>query len=91
MNDNILPIGSVVKIKGLEKPIMIFGYLQKCGVEHIKIVDYIGVPYPDGNIGSCAQIGFQRHDIVETLFVGYKTDDFLPWADRIREFGAKDN
>ena len=29
MNDNILPIGSVVKIKGLEKPIMILGYLQK--------------------------------------------------------------
>lgn len=86
---NILPIGSVVRIKDLEKPVMIFGYLQKCGVEHVKIVDYIGVPYPEGNIGPYAQIGFQRFDITEVLFEGYTTEEFLPWAGRIEEYGSK--
>jgi len=89
MEKNILPIGSVVKIKDLEKPVMIFGYLQKCGVEHVKVVDYIGVPYPEGNIGPYAQIGFQRYDIVEILFEGYKTDDFTPWAERLEQYGSK--
>lgn len=89
MDKNILPIGSVVKVKDLEKPVMIFGYLQKCGVEHVKVVDYIGVPYPEGNIGPYAQIGFQRYDIVKILFEGYKTDDFTPWAERIEQYGSK--
>ena len=80
MEKNILPIGSVVKIKDLEKKVMIFGYLQKCGVEHVKTVDYVGVPYPEGNIGPYAQIGFQRYDI----------DEFLPWAERIVLYGSKE-
>ena len=82
MDKNILPIGSVVKVKDLEKPVMIFGYLQKCGVKHVKVVDYIGVPYPEGNIGPYAQI-------VEILFEGYKTDDFTPWAERLEQYGSK--
>lgn len=90
MEKNILPIGSVVKIKDLEKKVMIFGYLQKCGVEHVKTVDYVGVPYPEGNIGPYAQIGFQRYDIEEVIFEGYKTDEFLPWAERIVLYGSKE-
>ncbi len=86
---NILPIGSVVKLNDLEKPVMIFGYLQKCGVEHVQTVDYIGVPYPEGNIGPYAQIGFQRADIVDVLFEGYLTDEFTPWAERIEKYGSK--
>lgn len=89
MAKNILPIGSVVKIKDLDKPVMIFGYLQKCGVEHVQIVDYIGVSYPEGNVGPYAQIGFQRYDIVEVLFEGYTTDEFKPWAERIEQYGSK--
>lgn len=89
MNDNILPIGSVVRIKDLKKPIMIFGYLQKSGVAHAKVVDYVGVPYPEGNIGMYAQIGFQRNDICEVLFEGYMTDEFLPWSERIKTYGSQ--
>ena len=75
MFDALLPIGSVVKIKGVSKPIMIFGFLQRSGVSHVQVVDYIGVPYPEGNIGAYAQIGFQRTDIVEVLFEGYRTPE----------------
>lgn len=87
--NTILPIGSVVKIRGIDKAIMIFGFLQKSGVSNVQIVDYIGVPYPEGNIGAQVQIGFQRTDIVEILFEGYKTEAFTPWADLINEYGNK--
>ena len=48
--NTVLPIGSVVKIQGIKKPIMIFGYLQKSGLGNGKVIDYVGVPYPEGNI-----------------------------------------
>ncbi len=86
--NTILPIGSVVKINGVEKEIMIFGYLQKSGISKVNYVDYIGVPYPEGNIGPQVQIGFQRKDIVEVLFEGYKTDAFKPWAELIEKHGT---
>lgn len=86
--NTILPIGSVVRIKGINKPMMIFGLLQKSGVSNIQVVDYVGVPYPEGNIGAQMQIGFQRHDTVEILFRGYETDEFEVWAERIKEFGS---
>ena len=89
MNEKMLPIGSVVKLKDLEKPVMIFGYLQKCGVEHIQTVDYIGVPYPEGNVGPYAQIGFQRTDIINVLFEGYRTEEIKPWEDRFEKYKTK--
>ena len=87
--NNVLPIGSVVKIQGIEKPIMIFGFLQKSGIGDVEYVDYIGVPYPEGNIGPQVQIGFQRYDITEVLFEGYKTDEFIPWSELIKKYSDK--
>lgn len=81
--NTILPIGSVVKIMGIEKPIMIFGFLQQSGLSQVKQVAYVGVPYPEGNIGPQAQIGFQRGDIEEVLFEGYRTEAFQPWGELI--------
>ena len=84
--NTILPIGSVVKLNGLEKNVMIFGYLQKIGVSHVQKVDYIGVPYPEGNVGPQVQIGFQRADIEEVIFEGYRAEEFEPWAELIRKY-----
>lgn len=83
--DNLLPIGSVVRITGIEKSIMIFGYLQKSGIGQGNVVDYIGVPYPEGNIGPHLQIGFQDDNITEVLFEGYRNDEFAPWKKLIEQ------
>lgn len=74
----ILPIGSVVKIKDVEKPIMIFGYLQETGTKPGVVCDYVGVLYPQGNINMLYQFGFQIKDITEVLFEGYVTEEFQP-------------
>ena len=42
-------------------------------------VDYIGVPYPEGNINASLQIGFQMNDIREVLFEGYRSEEFRPF------------
>ena len=79
--NTILPIGSVVMLKNATKPVVIFGYMQKSALFKEELVDYIGVPYPEGNINVAVQVGFQMTDIGEVLFEGYRTDDFKPWQD----------
>ena len=82
--NTILPIGSVVTLKNLDFPVMIFGFLQKNGFQPERYVDYIGVPYPVGNVGMEAQLGFQMEDITEVLFEGYRTEEFDFWAEVLR-------
>ena len=72
----ILPIGSVVKLRNSEQLVMIFGYLQKSTAMPDKVVDYVAVPYPAGNVNIFAQYGFQMTDITEVLFEGYRNEQF---------------
>ncbi len=77
--NTILPIGSVVMLKGGKKPVIIFGYLQQSNLYPGQVADYIGVPYPEGNVHIRAQFGFQMTDIQEVLFEGYRDESFKPW------------
>ena len=89
--NTILPIGSVVRIKKVEKPVMIFGYFQQSSTRPDDVVDYVGVPYPAGNVHLALQLGFQMTDITEVLFEGYKTEEFKPIETllAIRQHGHK--
>lgn len=87
--NTILPIGSVVLLKNAEKPVMIFGYLQRSKFVEEGVVDYVGVPYPEGNINVAAQIGFQMTDIGEVLFEGYRSEDFKPWDELLTLASAR--
>ena len=82
--NRILPIGSVVLLKDTSQPVMIFGYLQESLSTNKELYDYIGVPYPMGNISIKSQIGFQMTSIREVLFEGYKTEDFKPIEDLLK-------
>ena len=89
--NRILPIGSVVMLRNAKKPVMIFGYLQQSSLHSGKIADYIGVPYPEGNLDMTMQYGFMMSDITEVLFEGYRSEDFEPWANllEIKALGEK--
>ena len=82
--NTIFPIGSVVLLKNATKPIMIFGYMQKSAVVPDQMADYIGVPYPEGNLDIRAQFGFQMTDIEKVLFEGYRDESFKPWEDLLK-------
>lgn len=77
--NKVLPIGSIVLLTNGTKPVMIFGYMQESRKDENGFVDYIGVPYPEGNINASLQIGFQMDDIREVLFEGYRSEEFRPF------------
>ena len=85
MVKDLLPIGSVVMLKDAEKPLMIYGIKQLDTYNPEVEYDYIGVLYPEGNIGSDFQYLFNHDDIEEILFKGYETEQFKNFINTIAE------
>ncbi|HWQ79791.1 MAG TPA: DUF4176 domain-containing protein [Anaerovoracaceae bacterium] len=74
--NELLPIGSVVRMLGGEKRLMIFGVKQSDESQGTsEEYDYIGVMYPEGNIGSEYQFLFNHEDIVEVFFRGFEDEE----------------
>ncbi|HIQ98958.1 MAG TPA: DUF4176 domain-containing protein [Candidatus Scybalocola faecavium] len=83
--ENLLPIGSVVLLKGGVKRLMIYGVRQtdkKSQVEY----DYIGVLYPEGNIGDDYQYLFNHDDIQEIYFKGFEDDERARFIERLKNY-----
>lgn len=70
----LLPIGTIIALKGAKKRLMIFGIKQNLKDKSSKITeyDYIGVPYPEGNIGTEGQFVFNHEDIEAVFFRGFE-------------------
>ena len=77
MKNNIrelLPIGSVVLLKEGKKKAMIFGIKQtdkSTNVEH----DYVGVVYPEGNLGDKLQFFFEHENIDQVFYRGFEDEE----------------
>lgn len=67
----LLPIGTVVLLKNGAKKLMIFGVNQTIDEQNEEF-DYVGVPYPEGNMGQDYQYLFNHNDITEVFFRGYE-------------------
>ncbi|WP_282138336.1 DUF4176 domain-containing protein [Rossellomorea aquimaris] len=65
----LLPIGTVVKLKKVEKPVMIYGrhQIQK---KTNNIFDYIAVPYPEGHLTDEFNVFFNRELIEDIMHPG---------------------
>lgn len=71
--NNYLPIGSIVLLKGGTKRLMIFGIIQSDQDEDTsEEYDYIGVPYPEGNMGQEYQFLFNNDAIEQVVFRGFE-------------------
>ena len=79
----LLPIGSVVMLKNARKALMIYGIKQLDSKRPDEEYDYIGVFYPEGNMGSEFQFLFNHEDICEVLFEGYVTPEQDRFYDEI--------
>lgn len=78
----LLPIGSVVLLRNGEKRLMIFGVKQTDKDAQVDY-DYIGVLYPEGNIGPGGQFFFNHKDIVEVSFRGYSDEERETFIERL--------
>ena len=70
------PIGTVVILKGGNRPIMIYGRQQIQASSNL-IWDYVACLYPEGNLGDDYNIFFQHEEVERVLYPGFasKFDD----------------
>ena len=68
----LFPIGSVVKLRNGIRPLMIFG-IKQTNLETNEEYDYIGVLYPEGNMGDDYNVFFQHEEINKVLHNGYES------------------
>lgn len=94
MYKDLLPIGSIVMLKGGEKRIMICGRIQtRSGDE--TIYDYSACYYPEGIVGSDSMFFFNHSSIEKIFFLGFQDEEELVFheqvLDRIGELAYEDN
>lgn len=71
--NRLLPVGSVVLLRGGIKKLMIIGVMPIIKEPEIKLYDYVGVLYPEGFLNN--QTGnylFNHSDINDIVFLGYQ-------------------
>lgn len=81
---DLLPIGSVVLLRGGNKRLMVFGVKQN-SLEDGKEYDYLGVFYPEGYLGDEYKYLFQHEDIEKVEFIGYQDFERDMFLKRLEE------
>lgn len=84
----LLPIGSVVILKEASKKAMIYGVKQINKANNVEY-DYIGVVYPEGNMGDGTQFFFNHEAIEEVFFRGYEDEERNAFIERLEEYYDK--
>ena len=84
----LLPIGSVVRLNGAEKRLMIFG-VRQTNEQTNQEYDYIGVLYPEGNMGEEMRFLFDHSDIQEIVFTGYNDPEREEFLENLKEYFAQ--
>lgn len=81
--EKLLPIGSVVLLKGAKKRVMIIGRIQK---SQGKIFDYSSCLYPEGYIKADQLILFNNSDIDKNFFIGFQDIEEFEFYKEIEEY-----
>lgn len=89
MENNYLPIGTVVLLKGAEKRIMITGFCQinADGREY----DYCGCLYPEGYMNHNETLLFDKEQIDKIFYVGFIDEEEEEFKKRLDEFNESRN
>ena len=85
---NLLPIGSIVLLKEGKKKLMIFGVKQMDSAVKEEY-DYIGVMYPEGNIGIEGQYLFNHESIEQVFFKGYEDEEREHFLNALDQYYAE--
>ena len=83
MEKRLLPIGTVVTLKGGTKKAMITGYCPVAAEMPDKIFDYRGCPYPEGIIISEGSALFDHAQIDEVIHMGFENDEVIDFIDKL--------
>lgn len=83
----LLPIGSVVLLEEGEKRLMIYG-VKQTEQETQEEYDYIGVVYPEGNMGQGTQFLFNHDQIKEVYYKGYDDEERQEFIKKLADYYA---
>lgn len=93
MYKDLLPIGSIVLLKGGDKRIMICGRIQVKDGEDV-IYDYSACYYPEGIVDLSSMFFFNRNAIETVYFLGFQDKEELDFRsnvlDKLGELEIKD-
>ena len=79
---NYLPLGSIVRLKGSNKKLMIYGRAQTAG-EPKKLYDCLACLYPQGHFKSNMLLCFNEEQIEEVIFTGYTDEEERPYVEKL--------
>ena len=82
MYSELLPIGSVVLLKGGEKRVMICGRIQTRDGEDV-IYDYCACLYPEGITGADNIFFFNNDAIDSVFFIGFQDSEEITFRTEI--------
>lgn len=83
--EKLLPIGSVVILKGGKKKIVIIG-IKQTDIATNTLYDYLTIPYPEGFLNSECMF-FANHDAIESvIFRGYEDDERNDFMKRLSDY-----
>ena len=87
--EDLLPIGSVIKLKGPEeKRLMICGRAQSLVDDSSSVYDYSGCLYPEGIMDIKKLYLFNNADIEGLYFIGLQDQEEFELRDHIKQFLA---
>ena len=81
----LLPIGSVVLLEEGKKRLMIYG-IKQTEQETQQEYDYIGVVYPEGNMGQGTQFLFNHNQIKEVFYKGFEDEERRMFIERLADY-----
>ncbi|MGN1083923.1 MAG: DUF4176 domain-containing protein [Lachnospiraceae bacterium] len=85
MFERVLPIGSIVRLKGGNKKLMIIGYCKRGKNNPDEIFDYAACLYPNGFMSAEQTIIF-NHDNIERIYaLGYQNEERFAFEEQLRE------
>lgn len=82
----LLPIGTIVLLEDAEKRLMISGVMQTDETGDGTEYDYLGILYPEGNVGEDFQFLFNHKDIKEVFFRGYEDEEREQFIENLSKF-----
>ena len=83
----LLPIGSVVRVKEANKDMMIIGVAQ---ISDDEVYDYVAVLYPEGYLSEDEIYLFNREDLESISFLGYVDAQYQVFRKSLNEVIKKE-
>ena len=85
--NGLLPVGSVVLLKGSQKRLMIIGVCQQSGTDEADnhIYDYVGCLFPEGYMDSTSNFLFDGEQIERLYAIGYQDAEQLAFKEKADE------